>query len=248
MEDYQFCLNMPESNYLESYDLNNHHDLERVIEIFCDDIESGYFLRWEAVQQHEQGLPLTEKQEEALSEIFCFDASEDIDDEIQYVDGIARSSETWHVILNKIVAGLPVSNFKTFDIHCAATTEGWAELAEVIEDHGDDLSLPGGISNPIDVVPAATRHKLWIQWCFSVLEGIGQDKEITLENKEQFYRIEDFIEILKDCRDSVEYLQLTLTKLLTILILPPKDQRILVDTIMEKLKMPSPDHLMADYF
>ncbi len=65
MEDFKFSSNVPESNYLESYDLNNHHDLEQVIEIFCDDIESGYFLCWEAVEQQEQGLPLTERQKEA---------------------------------------------------------------------------------------------------------------------------------------------------------------------------------------
>lgn len=34
MEDYQFCLNMPESDYLESYDLNNQFDGE-VIKIRC---------------------------------------------------------------------------------------------------------------------------------------------------------------------------------------------------------------------
>jgi len=162
MKYFQTHSNIPKSNYLEPYDLSNHHDLEQVIEIFCDDIESGYFLRWEA-----------------------------------------------------------------------------------IDDYGDDLPLPEGISIPINVVPATTRHKLWIQWCFSVLEGIGQTKEINLE--EQFYRIENFIDILKDCQDSVEYLQLTLKKLLTILIIPPKDQGILVDTIIGKLKIPSSDHSMADY-
>lgn len=245
MEYFQTHSNIPKLNYLESYDLSDHHDLEQVIEIFCDDIESGYFLRWEAVERQEQELSLTEKQEEALSEIFCFDDSEDIEDEILYIDGIARPNEAWHVILKKIAESLLVNSFKTSDIHCAATTEGWAELAEVIEDYGDDLSLPKGISNPIDVVPALTRHKLWIQWCFSVLEGIGQAKEINLE--EQFYRIGNFIDILKDCQDSVEYLQLTLKKMVSIIILPPKDQEILIDIIMKKLKIPSPEHLMADY-
>ena len=247
MKDFQNRPSVPESNYLESYDLSNHHDLEQVIKILCYDIESGYFLCWEAVEHQERGLPLTEKQEEALSEIFYFDDGDDIDDEIQYLNGLARPSESWHTIVNKIAEHLPVNQFKTSDIHCAATTEGWERLAEAIEEYGGDLSLPDGISEPIDVVPAATRHKLWIQWCFSELEGIGQNKEITLKNKEQFCRIENFIDLLKDCSDSVEYLRLTLTKLLTILILPADDQRILLDAIMEKLEMPSPEHQMADY-
>lgn len=247
MEYYQNRTNIPKSNYLKSYDLSNHHDVERVIEIFCNDLEAGYFLLWEAVERQEQGLSLTEKQEEALSEICCFDDSEDFEDEILYIDGIPRPSEAWHVILKKITESLLVNSFKTSDIHCAVTTEGWAELAEVIEDYGYKLSLPEGISNPLEVVPAETRHKLWIQWCFNVLEGIGQAKEINLEENGQFYRIENFIDILKDCQDSVEYLQLTLKKLVTVLILPARDQEILVDTMMKKLKIPSREHLLADY-
>jgi len=237
---------VPKSNFLEDFDLNDHHDLERIIEILCDDIQSGYFLQWEAVERQEQGLPLTDKQEEALLELISFD-DDDINDKIYYIDEIARPSEPWYIIVKKVAEHLHLNQFKTFDIHCAVTTEGWGELAEVIEEYGDDLSLPEGVSKPIDVVPASTAHKLWIQWCFSELEGIGQDKEITLENKEQFGRIEKFIDLLKDCKDSVEYLQLTLTKLMTILILPSKDQKILVETIIEKLKLPSPGHLIADY-
>jgi hypothetical protein len=96
-------------------------------------------------------------------------------------------------------------------------------------------------------VPAAIRHKLWIQSCFSALEGIGQDKAIALKDEEQIYRIDDLLDSLKDCKDSVEYLQLSLSKLMTVLILPTEDSGILVDAIMTKLKIPSPDHLLADY-
>ncbi len=237
----------PKTNYLQDFDLNDRDDLERIIEILCDDIQSGYFLQWEAVEREEQGLPLTDKQEEALLELISFDDDEDINNGIYYIDGIARPSEPWYIIVKKVAEHIHVDQFKTFEIHCAVTTEGWGELAEVIEEYGDDLSLPEGVSKPIDVVPAATAHKLWIQWCFAELEGIGQDKELTFENKEQFGRIEDFIDLLKNCKDSVEYLQLTLTKLLTFLILPSKDQKILVETIIQKLKLPSAEHLMAKY-
>jgi len=235
--------NAPTSDYFEGFDLNDHLKLEQIIEMLCDDIKSGYFLQWEAVERQEQGLPLTDRQEELLSELISFND----DDEIYYINEIARPSEPWHIIVNKIAEHLLVNQFKTSDIHCAVTTEGWGRLAEVIEEYGDDLSLVEGISKPIDVVLEATRHKLWVQCCFSELEGIGQDKEITLKNEGQFDRIGDFIDLLKECKDSVEYLQLTLTKLLTIVKLPSEDQRILADTIMENLKMPSPEHLLADY-
>jgi Rad3-related DNA helicase len=245
MNDFQNSISVPKSNYLEDYDLSDHHDLDEVIRIFCDDLESGYFLTWEAVERQEQGLTLTKKHEEALSEIICFDENEV--DEIHYIDEMARPSESWHVIVNKIADNLVVKQFKTFNIHCEVTTEGWYRLAEAIEEYGDDLSLPDGISKPIHVVPEKIRHKLWIQSCFSELEGIGQDKEITLKDEEHIDRIDDFIDLLKNCKDSVEYLQLSLLKLMTILILPTEDNRILVDAIMVKLKVPSPEHMLADY-
>lgn len=247
MDDFVDYSDVPKLDYLESYDLNDHHDLEEAIEIFCDDMKSGYFLRWEAVEQQERGLPLTEKQEEALSDIVSFGNDEDIDDDILYINGVARPSEPWHIIAKKIAEHLPVNQFKTSDIHCATTTEGWGRLAGVIEEHSGGLSLPEGISKPIDVVPATIRHKLRIQWCFSELEGIGQDKDITLRNKDDFNRIEAFIDLLRDCSDSVEYLELTLTKLMTTLILPADDHKILVDVIMNELKLPSPEHQMADF-
>jgi hypothetical protein len=199
----------------------------------------------DAVERQEQGLMLTKKHEEALSEIIYFDENEV--EEIHYIDEMARPSESWHVIVNKIAENLVVSQFKTYDIHCAAITEGWDKLSEVIEAYGDALSLPDGISKPIDVVPKKTRHKLWIQSCFSELEGIGQDKAITLKDEEQIDRIDDFIDSLIDCKDSVEYLHLSLSKIMTIVMLPTEDHKILIDAIMAKLKMPSPEHLLADY-
>jgi hypothetical protein len=245
MDDFQNPLSVPKSNYLEDYDLSDHHDLDEAIRILCDDLESGYFLTWEAVERQEKGLTLTKKHEEALSEIIYFDENEV--DEIRYINEKARPSESWHVIVNKIAENLVVSQFKTYDIHCAAITEGWDKLSEVIEEYGDDLSLPDGISKPIDVVPKKTRHKLWIQSCFRELEGIGQDKDITLKNEEQIDRIDDFIDSLIDCKDSVEYLHLSLSKVMTIVMLPTEDHKILIDAIMTKLKMPSPEHLLADY-
>lgn len=97
-EDYS---DVPKLDYLKSYDLNDHHDLEEAIEVFCDDMKFGYFLRWEAVDQQERGLPLTEKQEEALSDIVSFGNDEDIDDDILYIDGLPRLGEPWHIIVKK---------------------------------------------------------------------------------------------------------------------------------------------------
>lgn len=232
-------------NYFENIDLNNHHDIERIIEILCDHFEYGYFLRWEAVECLEKGLTLTEKQEEALSDLVNFDDDDEM--EIFYIDEIPRPGEPWHVIVNKIAENLLVPEFKTYEIHCKTTTEGWPKLAEIIENYGYDLMLPDGVSKPIEVIPPIIRHKLWLQFCFMILEGLGQEQDLTLEDKEQFWRIDEFIEELREHKDTIKYLQLTLEKLLNVLNLPAKDKDIFVDSIMQKLNLRSTDEFLANY-
>lgn len=236
---------VPMYDYLEHFNLNDHGDLERLMEDLTFDLENGYFLRWEAVVCEEQGLPLTDKQEEALSEIISFD--EEDDDRILYIDEIPRPSEPWYEIVRKIAKHLLLDEFRTFNIHFVVTTEGWAELVEVIEEYGIYLSLPEGIKSPIDVVPTIIQHKLWIQWCFEELNGIGQEEEITLENKQQHFRIDEFIDRLKECKESVQYLDLTLQKMLSTLILPQKDERIFIEQMIKKLGLSSVNDHIADF-
>jgi len=148
---------VPMYDYLKYINLNDHGDLERLLEDLTFDLENGYFLRWEAVVREEQGLPLTDKQEEALSEIIRFDEEED-DDRILYIDEIPRPSEPWYEIVRKLAQHLLLDEFRMFDIHFVVTTEGWAELAEVVEEYGIYLSLPEGIKSPIDVVSTIIQH------------------------------------------------------------------------------------------
>ena len=76
--------------------------------------------------------------------------------------------------------------------------------------------------------------------CFDELSGLGQEEELTLENEEQkSWRIEEFIDSLKDYKDSVNYCHLTLDKLLQLVKLPPKDEKILVKSMLEKLGLES---------
>jgi hypothetical protein len=109
------------------------------------------------------------------------------------------------------------------------------------------LSLPEGVETPIDVIPKEIQHKLWLQYCFDALSGIGQEEELTLEEPKQLGRIEDFIARLQECKDSVQFLDLTLEKLLTILILPPKDEKIFVDLMLKKLGPSNENDRIADF-
>jgi hypothetical protein len=134
----------------------------------------------------------------------------------------------------------PDKLFKTFEIYDETYHEGWPKIADCLEEYAYDLSLQNGVSSPIEVVPPDIRHKLWLQYCFDELSGLGQEDELTLENEEQkSWRIECFIDSLKECKDSVEYYDLSLDDMLKFVKLPPKDEKILIDSLLCELSMKS---------
>ena len=51
--------------------------------------------------------------------------------------------------------------------------------------------------------------------------------------------VDGFIEKLKECKDSVEKLGLTLEKLFQLVELPPNDEKILITSMIEKLGIQS---------
>jgi hypothetical protein len=108
--------------------------------------------------------------------------------------------------------------------------------------------LPEGVTSPIEVIPDDIRHRIWLQFSFDVLSGLGQEGELTLENEEQKpWRIEGFINSLKEYKDSVKYLDLNIETLLNIVKLPMKDEKILIESMLEKLGMKSVSEKLYDY-
>ena len=144
-------------------------------------------------------------------------------------------SQTWHVILNEIAPRLLVEPYRTFDIHNDVVCDGWTRMATALREHGEGLSLPASAESLEAVVPVEVRHKLRLQMCFDSLSGLGQDESLTLEDPEQQYRIESFIERLRDCRDSVAFFALTLESLCARLILPTRDQLLFTQLMKQSL-------------
>jgi hypothetical protein len=95
-------------------------------------------------------------------------------------------------------------------------------------------------------VPAELRHKLWLQTCFDQLAGLGQDDELTLGNEEQRDRVEWFVRDLRAHKESVEFLDLTLEKLLKVLILPPQDEPIFIEMMKKELGLASMQERIAE--
>jgi hypothetical protein len=236
--------NVPTSDYLGYIDLDDPGDIDQALDNLIYDIRTGYFLLWEAAIRQEQGLRLTRKQKQALSSLISF--SDEEDDRILYIDDMPRPSEPWYEIARKIAPHILHEPFRTDAGMWWAMHEGWPTLVEVLETHGRDLSLPEGVESPLDIFPVDLRHRLWLQTCFDALSGLGQDEELTLENERQSDRVQWFIRCLKEHKDTVQYFDLTLDKLLTRVIMPPKDEKIFVKMMMEQLGLTSPQERLAD--
>ena len=109
---------IPHKQDIPVYDFFEDHSLDTTLRlgqsledlIYC--IKGGYFFLWEAIVCDEQGLPITEKQQEALDEIISF--SEDEDEPILYINEFARPSEPWYEIIKKVVPKLVLDTFKTY--------------------------------------------------------------------------------------------------------------------------------------
>ena len=195
-------------------------------------------MRWEAVVCHELRLPLTARQEEALGDLLSFN-DDPADDRILYINEIPRPSVPWYEIVRKVASHLLMTPFRTSDLHYEVTCDGWPNLVTVLEEHGAGLSLPEGVDRPVDVVPIELQHRLWLQTCFDRLSGLGQEDELTLRNEEQQDRIEGFIRDLREHKESVEALDLTLERILDVLVLPPQDEPIFVQLTQKQLGLAS---------
>jgi hypothetical protein len=242
---WQFPPDIPTDDLVGELRQGNTWQLGEAIENFIYCLEGDRFLTWEAVVCEEQGLPLTAAQKRALGQLLSF--NDEPDDQILYIDEIPRPSQPWHVILNQIVPHLLVEPWDTAAIHDETYHEGWPRLAEALLKHGGGLSLPPRASSVLEVVPADLRHRLWLQFCFDMLSGLGQEEELTLTNEDQVVRVDWFIKRLQEHRDSVAYFQLTLDSLLSRVVLPERDRVILVRLMSEKLGLLSGAAPLADH-
>lgn len=242
---WEFDPDTPTYDFIKDHNLGDLWGLQEAVGNFLYKMEDGQFLAWEAVMAHEQGLPLTRQQQAALEELLDFTDGEE--DRVLYINDVPRTSEPWFAILNKLLPHLLIEPFRTFDVHDEVQCEGWKNLARCLREHADGLSLSPGASSPLEVVPPEFRHKLWLQDCFDALSGLGQDEELTLEDPEQHYRIDEFIGTLRDHKDTVQYFTLTLDSLLERVILPERDRPIFVTMMQDKLEMETTADRIADH-
>jgi hypothetical protein len=242
---WNFERDIPTYDFFDGMSLDDAWSLQEAVDNFIYKLEKGAFLTWEAVVCHEQGLPLTPQHEEALDGLVNFGGPDD--DQILYINETPRPSEPWHVILNKIVPHLLIEPYRTFDRHQEVKCVGWNRIVSALQEHGQGLSLPSSVESGEAVVPAELRHKLWLQSCFNDLGGLGKDDSLTLEDPQEHYRIEWFLDHLRKCKESIAFFGLTLDSLFTRVILPEKDQPILLKLMQEKLGLSTGQEQIADH-
>jgi hypothetical protein len=168
-----------------------------------------------------------------LGDLLNFGDEED-EDRILYINEIPRPDLLWYEIVRKVAPHLLVVPYWTFDSHFDVIYDGWRRLTTALVKNGDGLSLPEGVERPVEVVPVDLRHRLWLQTCFVELGGLGHD-DLSLQSDEQRDSIRWFVRGLREHKESIEFLDLTLEKLLDVLILPPQDEPIFVRIVQEQL-------------
>jgi L-rhamnose isomerase len=110
-----------------------------------------------------------------------------------------------------------------------------------------DGYLPPDVASHKEVVPADLRHKLWLQYCFNDLAGLGQEEDMTLEDPEEHYRIDWFIDHLRECKESMAHFGLTLDSPLARVSLPDRDKPIFVKMMQDKLRLNSSQEPITNY-
>ena len=197
MQNYgHFDPDIPVNDFFEHINLDEPGDIEEALDNLIHDLESDYFLVWEAVVCEEQGIKFSKEEKKLLDELLNF-SDDDNDDQILYINGIPRPKEPWYEIARKIVPGLLMEPFRTDAVTYLVIHEGWDNLVYALEEHAQNLSLPEGVESVIDIFPCDLQHRLCLQTCFDTLSGLGQDEDFTLENEEEHYRIEEFIYLFK---------------------------------------------------
>jgi len=242
---WHFDPGVPVNDFFKYIDLDGSGDIDQAVFSLIENIESGTYLQWEAVISQEQGLPLTKMQNKALDSLLYFGDGDE--GRILYINEIPRPKEPWYEIARKIVPHILQEPFRTDAGMYQAMYEGWPMLVEVLEEHGRELSLPPEVNNPLDIFPTVLRHRLWLQVCFDALSGLGQDERLTLANANQQDRVAWFIQCLKEHKDTVQYLDLSLDTLLTRVIMPPEDEEIFVHLMTEQLDLPSPQVRLVEF-
>ena len=227
---WEFDPDIPTLDFFEEGPLNETWNLQEAVDRFVYWLEEDRFLIWEAVVCEEQGITLTPKQKKLLGSLLDF--NDEGDDQILYIDEVPY---------------LLIEPFQTFDCQDEVKCEGWSQIMDALQEHGKGLSLPLGVEEVTEVVPAEMRHKLWLQFCFNDLSGLGQEESLTLDDPEECCRIEGFIDHLREFKDSVAYFGLTLDSLLTKVVLPERDQPIFMRMMQENLGLSSAHERIVDH-
>ncbi len=236
----------PTRDFLKKYNLENRGEIEFALEDFLSAIRKGEFKLWRIVEDWERGMALAGEDYDVLLEMT---SSPTVEPGIvaARIDGLARPSEPWWEIARKIAAALVMDEYRTSEYNYLSDTIGGHNLMEVLKKLGSDLALPDGVSDPVEVVPREVRCRLRLQFCFDVLMGVGQDPSTSLKEEGQKHRLELFVKSLRKCKDCVRRLDLTIERLLEMVILPREDREILVRDMLKRLGMSGVEEKLADY-
>lgn len=225
---------IPTYDFFEEYK-NTDYALEEIVENFIFSLENNYFQMWDAVVAHEENKPLTDYQKKWLNQLINF--GDPNAERILHIDEMPRPKHAWHITANEIAKKL-VIELKSYEVYSDLNIEGWSRIKEAIIQEGSQLPKPEGIDQAIHVIPESVRHQLEIQAAMDWLVGLGQEPELTLVDKEQYFRMEELIEELSTKLESVRYFDLSIHKICaTFIELPKQDEQIFKQKMIKRLDL-----------
>jgi hypothetical protein len=233
---------VPAEDWLDSLDREDGGDIGEAVESLLWNLERGPYLTWEAVIHEEQDLPLSDAHLERLDQLISFSEDED-DPGVLYIDERARPTEPWYASLRRVAAKLVVERFDTTHAVWDWMDETWPRIVQALEEHAVHLELPPGVGTPLDAVPAEIRHKLSLQSAFISLAGLGEYPS-WVDGSGQGH-VEDFLEELRDQKESVEHLGLSVERLLETVLLPPAEEPLFVEAVCRELGLTSVTEAIA---
>ena len=197
--EWTFGPDVPTNDFLQHRDVHSDSDLEWLVSDLIHALERGDFLRWEAVVCRELGLPLTERERQAIGELLDFNDDPD-EGRILYIDGIPRPDRLWYEVVRLIAPHLLVEHYKDRRgplrrdyrrLEGPGRRTGAARRRSVAA-RGDQTPHRGRArrGEAQAVAPDLPRP----------FGRAGQNEDLTLQDPDEHYRIEEFIACLRSTR------------------------------------------------
>ncbi len=126
---------------------------------FLQSLDSGFRFAWETAIRGEQGLPLSEFQQNYLA------AMPKEEGRLEYIDGMPRPSASWNDELNGLLAEVLEDEDRLEVFLDPESPLNWRQLSSLVRERAMELDNSKGVCDPLATIESGTRFELDRRWC-----------------------------------------------------------------------------------